>query len=189
MTENFYAARRGGSVDKSAPSKESLERAHRFFNETLSGENGGKHIRDILALEFDAIAQERDEVMEKLVMLTLPELPLCPYHGTEPTPIADCSICWQRFCIPSDYAPKLSQINHQIELYHSRVKRAQEYIALRAEGFETNVPPPKDLRVEFALPGGERVTGKEIDDLMGGTFPVRDDDSEISSYLGWKQIA
>lgn len=53
-------------MDKSAPSKESLERAHRFFNETLSGENGGKHIRDILALEFDAIARERDEVTEKL---------------------------------------------------------------------------------------------------------------------------
>lgn len=122
--------------------------------------------------------------------LLLPELPTCPYHGSEPPKaLAECSICWERFYIPFEYAPHLARINHQIELYHSRVERAKEYISLRAEGYETNKPAPKDVQVEFALPGGERVVGKEIDDFMGGTFPVRNDDSSIDVYLGWKLLA
>lgn len=50
-------------MDKSAPSKESLERARRFFRDCMIANcpSCGR-----LALEFEAIARERDEVTEKL---------------------------------------------------------------------------------------------------------------------------
>lgn len=122
----------------------------------------------------------------------LPELPLCPYHGDKPPAegIAKCHICWRRFYIPMDWAPKLSRLNHEIKNYHDQVERANQYIALRGEGFETNVVAPKDVLVEFALPDNTRVVGREIDDLMGKTFPVKADanETEIKSYLGWRIV-
>ncbi len=122
----------------------------------------------------------------------LPELPLCPYHGDTPPAegIAKCHICWRRFYIPMDWAPKLSRLNHEVADYHARVERAKQYIALRAEGFETNKVAPKGVLVIFALPDNTRIVGRESDDLMGGTFPVKDDanETEIQTYLGWKHV-
>jgi hypothetical protein len=125
-------------------------------------------------------------------MLTLPELPPCPYHKDQPPKaIADCRICWRRFYIPFEHAPKLGRVNHEIEQYHSQVERAKQYIALRAEGFETNSPAPKDAQVVFALPDGTTVAGREIADYMGGTYPVLADAAQtpIQAYLGWKRIS
>jgi hypothetical protein len=121
-------------------------------------------------------------------MLTLPELPPCPYHQDQPPKaIADCRICWQRFYLPFEHAPTLSRINHEIEQYRGQVARAKQYIALRAEGFETNIMAPKDAKVLFALPDGNMVVGREVGDYMGSTYPVADDaKTPIQAYLGWK---
>ena len=51
-------------MDKSAPSKESLERARKWWK-ALAPNSETQFIRK-MALEFDAIARERDEVTEKL---------------------------------------------------------------------------------------------------------------------------
>lgn len=84
----------------------------------------------------------------------------------------------------------MARINHEIGQYHSQVERAKQYIALRAEGFETNSPAPKGEMVVFALPAGGTAMGREIDDMMGGTYPVMADAAQtpVQSYLGWKRI-
>lgn len=120
----------------------------------------------------------------------IPVLESCPYHGdTPPDGIASCHICWTRFSIPFNWAPKLNQLKHQISEYEFRVNRAKQYISLREQGFNTEKAAPKDLLVEFALPDDTRVVGREIDDLMGGTYPVKDDPQQtpISIYLGWRK--
>lgn len=122
-------------------------------------------------------------------MFELPELPQCPYHPLEPPKVlAGCQICWSRFYIPFEYGPQLTRVTFVINDYISRVERAKQFIALRQEGFETEGLPPKNQKVEFALPNGERVLGRNIDDFMGGTYPVRDnaDESPISSFMGWR---
>ena len=53
-------------MDKSEPSKESLERARKFLDEQLELRSPMHSWLESLALEFDAIARERDEVTEKL---------------------------------------------------------------------------------------------------------------------------
>lgn len=123
-------------------------------------------------------------------MLILPELPPCPKHEDQPPPVlADCRLCWLRFYLPFEHAPTLSRINHAISQYHSQVERAKQYIALRADGFETNVEAPRNVQVIFALPDGSKVIGREIDDYMGRTYPVMEDANQtpIQTYLGWKQ--
>jgi hypothetical protein len=123
--------------------------------------------------------------------LELPNLPPCPYHGDEPPrPLAECGICWDRFYFSFDNEPKLRRINAQIDQYFKRVGRARQYIALRKDGFETDSVPPRGIPLLFALPNGETVTGRNIDDLTGGTYPVRDnaEQTPIDQYLGWKCV-
>ena len=54
-------------MDKSAPSKESLERAQKWV--ARKGFQWPESAMEWLALEFDAIRRERDEVAEKLEAL------------------------------------------------------------------------------------------------------------------------
>jgi hypothetical protein len=118
----------------------------------------------------------------------LPELPPCPYHAEPPVPLASCHICWKKFYIPFEYGPLLRSVNRAVEDYINGVEKAKQFVALRQEGFETDARPPKNTKVIFALPNGERISGKNIDDLMGGTYPVRNDEEQtpISSYMGWR---
>ena len=53
-------------MDKSAPSKESLERARKFLDEQLELRSPMHSWLESLALEFDTIRRERDEVVDKL---------------------------------------------------------------------------------------------------------------------------
>ena len=53
-------------MDKSAPSKESLERARRFHDHYATDASDTCSFCNRLALEFDSIARERDEVTKKL---------------------------------------------------------------------------------------------------------------------------
>ena len=53
-------------MDKSTPSKESLERARKFLDEQLELRSPMHSWLESLALEFDTIRRERDEVTEKL---------------------------------------------------------------------------------------------------------------------------
>jgi hypothetical protein len=122
-------------------------------------------------------------------MLELPMLPDCPYHSLTPpaSGLASCHICWNKFYIPFEYEKELQRINSVIKDYLSKVDTAQMCIALQKEGFETRIRPPKDTALIFALPNGDRIEGMEIDDLMGGTYPVKlDGESPIQYYLGWK---
>lgn len=122
-------------------------------------------------------------------MFELPELPPCPIHGHDPSkPIGGCQICWGHFYIPWEYGPKLKQINFAIRDHIDRVETAKRLIALREEGFETDKEPPANVKVLFALPGGERVLGRYIDDMCGGTYPVRDDEhqTEVRTWSGWR---
>ena len=92
--------------------------------------------------------------------------------------------------IPFNRQKELDRINCEIDGYHRRVERANLYITIRGMGFETEKPPPKDTMVKFYLPNRTTIKGKEIDDLMGGTYPVKDDSEQtpISEYLGWIAI-
>jgi hypothetical protein len=126
-------------------------------------------------------------------MLEFPELPKCPYHPDGPphgTPLAKCMICWDHFYIPFNRQKELDRINREIDGYRQRVERANLYIAIRRIGFETEKSPPRDTMVRFYLPEGIIVNGKVIDDLMGGTYPVKDDAEQtpISEYLGWIHV-
>lgn len=122
--------------------------------------------------------------------LELPELPPCPHHADKPPDVlASCRICWGRFYIPWEYGVKLQRINRAVNDHLRLVERAKQSIALRDEGFEIDGRPPKDTAVVFALGDGGRVEGREIDDGMGGTYPVKLDAGEtpIRSYAGWKR--
>jgi hypothetical protein len=122
-------------------------------------------------------------------MFELPELPECPYHGHDPSkPLAGCRICWLRFYIPFEYGPKLRQIEFAINEYISLTETGKRLIALEAEGFETKKFPSKATKVLFALPSGERVVGRFIDDGMDGLYPVKDnaDQSPVGPWSGWR---
>ncbi len=67
--------------------------------------------------------------------INLPELPPCPRHVDGPVGcIADCRICWNRFCLGEDYRKIKLQMEHKIRWYLDSVKKAEEVLGWRKNG-------------------------------------------------------
>lgn len=122
-------------------------------------------------------------------MFELPTLPPCPLHGHDPSrPLAGCQICWAHFNIPFQHGPELRRIGFVVADYFDRVERAKRLMHLREHGYETDKQPPLNTKVRFALPSGQEVVGKYIDDQCGGSYPVElnETQTEIRTWSGWR---